>query len=44
MTRPLIPAARRAAALALRWADEDAAGDKPDVAPDATPDTRPDAG
>ncbi|GGX93703.1 NTP transferase domain-containing protein [Streptomyces anandii] len=35
-------AARKAAALALRWADEDAA--RGDVAPDATPDTRPDAG
>ncbi|GGL90915.1 molybdenum cofactor guanylyltransferase [Streptomyces fumigatiscleroticus] len=37
-------AARRAAALALRWAEEDAADGKGDVAPDATPDTRPDAG
>ncbi|MDN0200409.1 NTP transferase domain-containing protein [Streptomyces sp. S.PNR 29] len=44
-------AARKAAALAVRWAEEDtAAADaepadaKPDVAPDATPDTRPDAG
>jgi molybdopterin-guanine dinucleotide biosynthesis protein A len=36
-------AARKAAALAQRWAAEDAAG-QPDVAPDATPDTRPDAG
>ncbi|MFA3877308.1 NTP transferase domain-containing protein [Streptomyces sp. MMCC 100] len=41
--------ARRAAALALRWAEEAAgtgpaaAKGKPDVAPDATPDTRPDA-
>ncbi|MFD8450082.1 MULTISPECIES: NTP transferase domain-containing protein [Streptomyces] len=41
--------ARKAAALALRWAEESAdAGPapergKPDVAPDATPDTRPDA-
>jgi molybdopterin-guanine dinucleotide biosynthesis protein A len=37
-------AARKAAALALRWAQEDTAEGKPDVAPDATPDTRPDAG
>ncbi|MGW4272572.1 NTP transferase domain-containing protein [Streptomyces seoulensis] len=46
-------AARKAAALALRWADEDTPGQdtpgqgtagEPDVAPDATPDTRPDAG
>ncbi|MFD3500434.1 NTP transferase domain-containing protein [Streptomyces sp. NPDC058678] len=37
-------ASRKAAALALRWADEDTADAKPDVAPDATPDTRPDAG
>ncbi|MEV6942417.1 NTP transferase domain-containing protein [Streptomyces sp. NPDC051172] len=42
-------AARRAEALALRWADEadetdKTAGAEPDVAPDATPDTRPDAG
>ncbi|WP_053753899.1 NTP transferase domain-containing protein [Streptomyces sp. MMG1533] len=37
-------ASRKAAALALRWADEDTADTKPDVAPDATPDTRPDAG
>ncbi|MFC8710236.1 NTP transferase domain-containing protein [Streptomyces sp. NPDC057197] len=37
-------AARKAAALALRWADEDSAAGEPDVAPDATPDTRPDAG
>ncbi|MGW0083206.1 NTP transferase domain-containing protein [Streptomyces sp. NPDC003393] len=37
-------AARKAAALALRWVDEDTAGARPDVAPDATPDTRPDAG
>ncbi|WP_244217301.1 NTP transferase domain-containing protein [Streptomyces carpinensis] len=36
--------ARKAAALALRWAEEDTAAAKPDVAPDATPDTRPDAG
>ncbi len=37
-------ASRKAAALALRWADE-AADAKPDAAPDATPDTsRPDAG
>ncbi|WP_420718632.1 NTP transferase domain-containing protein [Streptomyces sp. H51] len=36
-------AARKAAALALRWAEEDAAAGEPDVAPDATPDTRPDA-
>ncbi|WP_328880483.1 NTP transferase domain-containing protein [Streptomyces sp. NBC_00299] len=35
-------ASRKAAALALRWAEEVAA--KSDVAPDATPDTRPDAG
>ncbi|MFE5920846.1 NTP transferase domain-containing protein [Streptomyces sp. NPDC056468] len=35
-------ASRKAAALALRWAEEAAA--KSDVAPDATPDTRPDAG
>ncbi|MEV0638171.1 NTP transferase domain-containing protein [Streptomyces sp. NPDC050619] len=37
-------ASRKAAALALRWAEEDTAAGKPDVAPDATPDTRPDAG
>ncbi|MER5213978.1 NTP transferase domain-containing protein [Streptomyces sp. NPDC002838] len=37
-------ASRKAAALALSWADEDTADGKPDVAPDATPDTRPDAG
>ncbi len=37
-------ASRKAAALALRWADENTADAKPDVAPDATPDTRPDAG
>ncbi|MFI1164984.1 NTP transferase domain-containing protein [Streptomyces sp. NPDC020801] len=37
-------AARKAAALALRWADEDTAGAQPDVAPDAAPETRPDAG
>ncbi|MEU7054609.1 NTP transferase domain-containing protein [Streptomyces sp. NPDC046197] len=37
-------AARKAAALALRWADEDTARGNGDVAPDATPDTRPDAG
>ncbi|MER6421654.1 NTP transferase domain-containing protein [Streptomyces sp. NPDC001137] len=42
-------AARKAEALALRWAKEAAetdetAGAEPDVAPDATPDTRPDAG
>ncbi|GHD85296.1 NTP transferase domain-containing protein [Streptomyces naganishii] len=37
-------AARKAAALALRWADEDTVGAGADVAPDATPDTRPDAG
>ncbi|MCG8965926.1 NTP transferase domain-containing protein [Streptomyces sp. CL12-4] len=42
-------AARKAAALAQRWAEEAAgtgtapAAGKPDVAPDATPDTRPDA-
>jgi molybdopterin-guanine dinucleotide biosynthesis protein A len=36
-------ASRKAAALALRWADE-AAGDKPDAAPDATPGPRPDVG
>jgi molybdopterin-guanine dinucleotide biosynthesis protein A len=46
-------ASRKAAALALRWAEEktgateDTAGTprtgRPDVAPDATPDTRPDA-
>lgn len=36
-------AARKAAALALHWADEDSEA-KPDVAPDATPDTRPDVG
>jgi molybdopterin-guanine dinucleotide biosynthesis protein A len=35
---------RKAAALALRWADEDTADAKPDKAPDATPDARPDAG
>ncbi|MFF3847315.1 NTP transferase domain-containing protein [Streptomyces sp. NPDC002328] len=46
-------AARRAADLAVRWADESTgapsadgspSGGRPDVAPDATPDTRPDAG
>ncbi|MFF8968839.1 NTP transferase domain-containing protein [Streptomyces sp. NPDC014995] len=42
-------AAGKAAALAVRWADEAGEGDeagagRPDVAPDATPDTRPDAG
>ncbi|MBQ1090966.1 NTP transferase domain-containing protein [Streptomyces sp. B93] len=38
-------AARKAAALALRWSEEDTkAPGKPDAAPDATPDTRPDAG
>ncbi|CAM5517533.1 NTP transferase domain-containing protein [Streptomyces purpurascens] len=40
-------AARKAVALAARWAEEStpkAPGDQPDVAPDATPDTRPDAG
>ncbi|MFD5946189.1 NTP transferase domain-containing protein [Streptomyces collinus] len=47
-------AARKAEALAARWARESAAEDRPsgegqqpaqgDVAPDATPDTRPDAG
>jgi molybdopterin-guanine dinucleotide biosynthesis protein A len=37
-------ASRKAAALALSWADEDTADAKPDMAPDATPDTRPDAG
>ncbi|WP_306184657.1 MULTISPECIES: NTP transferase domain-containing protein [unclassified Streptomyces] len=37
-------AARKAADLALRWADEGTAEARPDVAPDATPDTRPDAG
>ncbi|MFD7874030.1 NTP transferase domain-containing protein [Streptomyces sp. NPDC059766] len=40
-------AARKAAALALRWAQEDPAGDKPaDPAPDTAtaPDIRPDAG
>ncbi|MDK1342217.1 NTP transferase domain-containing protein [Streptomyces sp. 378] len=47
-------AARKAAALAIRWEEESASGDRPpaaapqapqgDVAPDATPDTRPDAG
>ncbi|MFI9821036.1 NTP transferase domain-containing protein [Streptomyces sp. NPDC052013] len=39
-------AARKAAALARRWADEDTAYGTPsgDLAPDATPDTRPDAG
>ncbi len=45
-------ASRQAAALALRWADENTADTKADmapdakadVAPDATPDTRPDAG
>ncbi|WP_030177571.1 NTP transferase domain-containing protein [Streptomyces sp. NRRL S-813] len=37
-------AARKAADLALRWADEGTAEAKADVAPDATPDTRPDAG
>lgn len=36
-------ASRKAAALALRWAEEAAAA-QPDVAPDATPDSRPDAG
>ncbi|MDL5202689.1 NTP transferase domain-containing protein [Streptomyces sp. ALI-76-A] len=36
-------ASRKAAVLALRWADETAAA-KPDVAPDATPAPRPDAG
>ncbi|MGC9542052.1 NTP transferase domain-containing protein [Streptomyces sp. UG1] len=36
-------ASRKAAALALRWAEEAAAA-KSDQAPDATPDTRPDAG
>ncbi|WP_369272219.1 NTP transferase domain-containing protein [Streptomyces sp. R11] len=35
-------ASRKAAALALRWAEEAAA--KSDVAPEATPDTSPDAG
>ncbi|MFH9981507.1 NTP transferase domain-containing protein [Streptomyces sp. NPDC017179] len=36
-------ASRKAAALALRWADETTGGTgEPDVAPDATPDTRPD--
>ncbi|MFF4758880.1 NTP transferase domain-containing protein [Streptomyces sp. NPDC001292] len=36
-------AARKAAALAQRWADETTGGTgRPDVAPDATPDTRPD--
>ncbi|MFI2641513.1 NTP transferase domain-containing protein [Streptomyces sp. NPDC018610] len=37
-------AARKAAALALRWEDEDSTRGEPDMAPDATPDTRPDAG
>jgi molybdopterin-guanine dinucleotide biosynthesis protein A len=39
-------AARKAEALALRWADEadEDGGGRSDVAPDATPDTRPDAG
>ncbi|MGX1560622.1 NTP transferase domain-containing protein [Streptomyces sp. NPDC055509] len=40
-------AARKAVALAARWAEESTPGapvDRPDVAPDATPDTRPDAG
>jgi molybdopterin-guanine dinucleotide biosynthesis protein A len=48
-------AARKAAALAVRWEEESASGAQPlagtapqapqgDVAPDATPDTRPDAG
>ncbi|WP_411149628.1 NTP transferase domain-containing protein [Streptomyces sp. A30] len=37
-------ASRKAAALALRWADEDTVDAKPDKAPDATPDARPDAG
>ncbi|WP_026252745.1 NTP transferase domain-containing protein [Streptomyces sp. PsTaAH-124] len=37
-------AARKAAALALRWADEDSSPGEPGAAPDATPDTRPDAG
>ncbi|WP_081238044.1 NTP transferase domain-containing protein [Streptomyces viridosporus] len=38
-------AARKAEALALRWADEEAAvPPSADVAPDATPDSRPDAG
>ncbi|MGV9346430.1 NTP transferase domain-containing protein [Streptomyces spiralis] len=37
-------AARKAADLALCWADEGTAEAKADVAPDATPDTRPDAG
>ncbi|MFF8591764.1 NTP transferase domain-containing protein [Streptomyces sp. NPDC015220] len=39
-------AARKAAALALSWADEgrDAVAAGPDVAPGPTPDTRPDAG
>jgi molybdopterin-guanine dinucleotide biosynthesis protein A len=42
-------AARKATALALRWAEEaegteGSAGGRGDVAPDATPDTRPDAG
>ncbi|MFD4610131.1 NTP transferase domain-containing protein [Streptomyces sp. NPDC058440] len=36
-------ASRKAAALALRWAEETTGGTgEPDVAPDATPDTRPD--
>jgi molybdopterin-guanine dinucleotide biosynthesis protein A len=45
-TEAVAEAARKAAALALRWADEadEATEAKPDVAPDATPDTRPDAG
>ncbi|MEV5440089.1 NTP transferase domain-containing protein [Streptomyces sp. NPDC052682] len=39
-------AARKAAALAVRWEQEasEAGAVGPDVAPDATPDTRPDAG
>ncbi|WP_367321937.1 DUF6457 domain-containing protein [Streptomyces sp. HUAS ZL42] len=44
-------ATRKAAALALRWADESGGAEsagpgdaEPDVAPDATPDKRPDAG
>ncbi|MEU0248115.1 NTP transferase domain-containing protein [Streptomyces sp. NPDC006235] len=42
-------AARKAAALAVRWKEESTteaqpSGSQPDVAPDATPDTRPDAG
>ncbi|MEU6403900.1 NTP transferase domain-containing protein [Streptomyces sp. NPDC046985] len=35
-------AARKAAALALRWEDEDTGEGRPDAAPDATPDPRPD--